>query len=59
MTRRMHERRAYVCFTKEGVLHQRVFLMPGDPEPPKCPTHGKMLRQTNLSYMKPRKGRHA
>jgi hypothetical protein len=47
------ERRAYVCTHKDHVVYAyRVFLMPGDPEPPRCPEHGKMQRQANAPYFK-------
>lgn len=52
------ERRAYVCAHKDhGTNPPRIFVIPGDPEPPRCPEHGKMIRQTNLPYHPKRKGK--
>jgi len=47
------ERRAYVCYSKDGAIHHRVFLLPGDDEPPRCPEHGRMKRQANVPYRQP------
>jgi hypothetical protein len=46
------ERRAYVCYAKEGnaeVVHYRRFLLPGEAVP-KCATHGPMRPQANNLY---------
>lgn len=48
------ERRAYVCAHKShGELPIRVFLAPGEPEPPECPEGHKMQRQGNVPYERP------
>lgn len=47
-----HERRAYICMKCEPP--NRTFLAPGEKEPPKCPHHGKMIRQANVPYTDPR-----
>lgn len=44
-----HARRAYVCEDpKSKVIHQRVFLLPGQPIP-RCSEHGVMRQQGNLT----------
>jgi hypothetical protein len=46
------ERRAYVCpaCAKEGGA-RRIFLLPGESEPPRCPVHRRpMERQPNARY---------
>jgi len=50
----MTRRRAYVCLdkkkeTKDQIIH-RIFLLPGEPEPPICPIHGRMTPQPNHPY---------
>lgn len=50
----VHPRLAYVCQHASCVPPHRVFLAPGDPEPPNCPDgHGKMQRQANVPYSRP------
>jgi hypothetical protein len=50
----MPERRAFICYHKECVPPHRVFLRPGEPEPPNCPDgHGAMTRQVNVPYKRP------
>ena len=50
----VRERRAYICTHKAHVAcAYRVFVNPGDPEPPRCPDHGPMTRQMNMPYVKP------
>jgi hypothetical protein len=47
-----NERRAFVCLAclKAGAP-TRVFLHPGEPEPPRCTIHRcKMVRQVNKRY---------
>lgn len=47
------ERRAYICKHKDCQLPVplRIFLRPGEPEPPDCPSgHGPMERQPNRPY---------
>lgn len=53
------QRRAWVCFNKDGTIHRRVFLLPGESETPKpkCHDHGPMVRQVNTVYMAGRNGR--
>lgn len=47
-------RRAFLCLHKDCVPPRRVFLRPGEPEPPNCPDgHGKMQRQANVPYARP------
>jgi hypothetical protein len=50
----MKERRAYVCYDKDGTLHKRVFLLPdqNDGYVPRCAEHGAMKRQPNTPYRK-------
>lgn len=44
-------RRAFLCLHKDCVPPRRVFLQPGDPEPPNCPDgHGRMQLQANVPY---------
>jgi hypothetical protein len=54
----VHPRRAYVCGSPGCCAGERgpvrVFLQPGDPEPPECPEHGGTMRlQANLPYTRP------
>lgn len=49
----VHPRRAYLCTHKACEPPLRVFLQPGDPEPPECPEHGRMQLQANLPYVRP------
>jgi hypothetical protein len=50
----VHPRRAYLCLHKACVPPVRVFLQPGDAEPPHCPDgHGRMTLQANLPYTRP------
>ncbi len=56
----MSERRAFYCTHPDhGVKmpHYRIFLAPGEPEPPKCDVHEgrKMSRQVNVTYNAKRK----
>jgi hypothetical protein len=45
------ERQAWLCTHKECVPPIRKFLLPGDPDPPMCPLHGRtMKRQANMPY---------
>ena len=53
----MAPRRAYLCHHKLCVPPVRVFLQPGEPEPPQCPDgHGRMTLQANMPYSKPLEG---
>ena len=45
---RERERKAYICLHKDCKPPLRVFLLPGDEEPPRCPQHGTMTRQVNV-----------
>jgi hypothetical protein len=50
----VHQRRAYLCQHKNCDPPIRVFLQPGDKEPPNCPDgHGRMALQANLPYKRP------
>lgn len=49
----MPERRAYMCLNEKCDPPRRVFLFPGDPEPPSCPEHGPMQLQANVPYVRP------
>jgi hypothetical protein len=54
------QRKAYICTHKDCQPTMRVFLLPGDEEPPRCPAgHGKMKQQVNMAYMRARNGRPA
>lgn len=45
------ERRAYICEHKDhSGQPQRVFLFPGDAEPPTCDHGHRMVRQPNVPY---------
>jgi hypothetical protein len=49
------ERKAWVCTHKNhGDLPVRIFLLPGDAEPPKCPEGHRMTPQPNRPYMQPK-----
>lgn len=44
-------RDAWLCHHKDCDPPTRIFLLPGDPSPPRCPLHGAtMRRQANLPY---------
>lgn len=45
-------RRAYVCGHKDHDGLIRVFLLPGDKEPPTCPKGHRMTPQPNRPYNK-------
>jgi hypothetical protein len=50
----VHPRRAYLCLHKDCVPPRRVFVVPGEPDPPNCPDgHGKMALQANVPYSVP------
>lgn len=47
------ERKAYICYHKDHQgLPQRVFLLPGDTEPPRCGLGHVMTRQPNTPQTK-------
>lgn len=48
-------RRAYICLAKDcQAAPRRVFVLPGEKEPPNCPDgHGRMQLQANLPYERP------
>lgn len=52
---RGRERRAYVCRKCDPPL--RVFLIAEAAPVPRCPMHGRMERQDNIRYMKPKPNR--
>ena len=45
---RDHKRLAYVCYKCE--IPQRVFVTDPSKPPPRCGTHGAMVRQGNRPY---------
>lgn len=47
---REDKRRAWVCGHKDHEALIRVFLLPGDQEPPKCPKGHTMTPQPNRPY---------
>jgi hypothetical protein len=46
------ERRAYICLKCEPP--RRDFMSATDEKEPRCPQHGKMIRQANMPYKDPR-----
>lgn len=50
----VHPRRAYICTHKACLPVFRVFLQPGEDDPPRCPEHGRTMQlQANLPYVQP------
>ena len=45
------DRNAWIC--QKCDPPRRVFVLPGDPSPPRCKEHGKMIRQINVPYKRP------
>jgi len=45
----MNKRIAYICYKCE--IPQRVFVTDSSKPPPRCGTHGAMVRQANHPYL--------